>query len=252
MNKISVIILSHNEEGNILDCLESVSFADEIIIVDDYSDDRTEEIVTNLKKDNIRFVKRQLDNDFSAQRNFGLLKAKNEWVLFVDADERVSEALASEILNFQFPISRDISGFYIKRLDVMWGRELKHGEAGNMKLVRLAKKSAGKWKRRVHEVWDIKGVISELKNGLIHYPHSTISEFLKEINRYSTIRAGELYKAGVKVSFLSIIAYPKAKFFVNYFLRLGFLDGIPGLVSAIMMSFHSFLVRAKLWQLNKE
>ena len=253
MNKVSVVILTHNEEGNILDCLESVMFADEIIVIDDYSDDRTEEIIKNLKKSNIKFFKRKLDNDFSKQREFGLLKVKNDWVLFVDADERVSTSLRE---NIQFQISniqfQNINAYYVKRRDIMWGSELKHGETGNMKLVRFAKKSVGKWKGRVHEVWDVKGVTFELKSVLIHYPHPTVREFLKEINTYSTIRAEELHRSGGKVSFISIIIYPKAKFIVNYLLKLGFLDGLPGFVMALMMSFHSFLVRSKLWQLNQK
>ena len=104
MSKLSVIILTKNEENNILDCLESMVFADEIIVVDDYSEDRTEEVVKNLKNDEIKFYKRKLDNDFSAQRNFGLSKAKNDWVLFLDADERVSTSLREEIKDLRSKI----------------------------------------------------------------------------------------------------------------------------------------------------
>ncbi len=252
MTDLSVVILTKNEERNILDSLENVMFADEIIVIDDYSEDRTEEVVKGIKKSKIKFFKRKLDGDFSAQRNFGLAKAISDWILFVDADERVTEALASELTSYILHPTSKVSALYIKRLDIIWGRELMHGETGTMKLVRFAKKSAGKWKGHVHEVWDVKGVTSELKNELIHYPHPTIREFIKEINAYSTIRADELRDSRVEVSFLSIIIYPKAKFFVNYFLKLGFLDGLQGFIVALMMSFHSFLVRAKLWQLNQK
>nr|MBI5455569.1 hypothetical protein [Candidatus Levybacteria bacterium] len=144
------------------------------------------------------------------------------------------------------------NGFYIKRLDVIWGKMLKHGETGNIKLLRLARKKAGVWYGKVHEQWQIDGKISELENSLIHYPHQTIDEFLKEINFYTSIRAKELYEAGVRGSLKDIIVYPKAKFILNYFIRLGFLDGIEGFIFAIFMSFHSFLVRGKLWLLWKQ
>ena len=114
-------------------------------------------------------------------------------------------------------------------------------------MLRLARKKAGAWYGKVHEQWVVEGETDTFENHLIHYPHPTISEFLSEINFYTTIRAKELLEAHEKASVLKIIFYPKAKFIQNYFFRLGFLDGIPGMVQAILMSFHSFLVRAKLW-----
>jgi hypothetical protein len=116
-----------------------------------------------------------------------------------------------------------------------------------MKLLRLARKDSGMWQGKVHEEWIVEGVTDTFENYLIHYPHQTVSEFLTEINLYTTIRAKELFEAQEKASILKIVVYPKAKFVQNYFFRLGFLDGIEGLVQAILMSFHSFLVRAKLW-----
>lgn len=248
MSNLSVVILTKNEENNILDCIETVLGADEIIIVDDYSDDRTLEIIKNLSKKNIKVFRNHLNRDFSKQRNFGLSAAKNDWLLFLDSDERLSEDLFNEI-NSEIEEST-FDGFFIKRRDIIWGRKLTHGETGNIKLLRLARRDDGKWQGKVHEVWDIKGRIGELNNELIHYPHQSISEFLREINLYSSIRAEELKKQGVSVTWLDIILYPKAKFLKNYFLKLGFLDGLPGLVSALMMSFHSFLVRGKLWLLT--
>lgn len=250
MTKLSVVILTRNEENNILDCIETASFADEIIVIDDYSDDRTIEIVKNIKRRNIRVFTNHLNQDFSKQRNFGLSVVKNEWVLFLDADERISEDLAKEI---RASVEEDrYDGFLLRRSDVIWGRKLSHGESADVELLRLARRESGKWKRRVHEVWDVKGRVGKLKNDLIHYPHQSVAEFLHEINVYSSIRAEELKQEGIKPSFLDIIIYPKAKFFLNYFLRLGFLDGIQGLIVALMMSFHSFLVRGKLWLLQNE
>ncbi len=244
---ISAVILTKNEEENIVDCLDTLFWCDEIVVVDDYSEDRTIEIIKNSKS-KIKVFKRALDGDFSAQRNFGLKKAEGEWILFVDADERVSEALISELSTFNFQLST-FNGFYVKRRDFMWRKELKHGETGSIKLLRFAKKDGGEWGGRVHEEWRVKGEIGELKNPLFHYPHQTISEFLREINFYTDIRSMELFEKKIKPNFLSIIAYAKGKFIQDYFIKLGFLDGLPGFIFALMMSFHSFLVRGKVWQL---
>lgn len=249
MKAISAVLLTKNEEKNIEECLKTLSWCDEMVIIDDNSEDRTVELA---KKIGATFYIHSLNNDFSTQRNFGLSKAKNEWVLFVDADERITKDLQDEILlsiSSQNLLKQKMRGFYIKRKDFMWGRELKHGETGNIKLLRLAKKNAGKWEEKVHEKWNIRGKIGELKNPILHYPHQLISEFLKEINFYTDLRAKELYERGEKANILSIILYPKVKFIVNYIFKRGFLDGIFGFIYAIMMSFHSFLVRSKLWLL---
>lgn len=244
---LSIIILTKNEEDSIRECIESVRWCDEVIVIDDYSVDNTMGIA---KKMGANVFTHSLNFDFSMQRNFGLSKAKNEWVLFVDADEKVPEALAYEISNTVFNwtqrIENEYNGFYIKRFDSIWGKELKYGESG-IKLLRLAKKNAGDWVGKVHEEWRIKGKAGVLKNSIIHYPHQTVAEFLREINFYTGVRAQELYAKKIRVYWWSIVAYPISKFIDNYFLKRGFLDGIPGLVLAIIMSCHSFLVRSKLW-----
>jgi len=244
---ISAIILTKNEEKNIVDCLELLGWCNEIIVVDDCSDDRTVELAEKFK---VKIFKRKLDNDFSAQRNFAVSKAGNKWVFFVDADERVPDLLALEII--EKLKKQNFDAYYIERKDVMWGKVLMHGEVGNVKLLRLAKKGKGNWINKVHEEWVVNGKISTLENVLYHYPHQKLSGFLQEINYYTDIRSQELHSEKIKTSSLEIIFYPLGKFIVNYFLKLGFLDGIRGLVLAIVMSFHSFLVRAKLWFLINE
>ncbi len=241
---ISAVILTKNEEKNIVDCLESLSWCDEIIIVDDNSDDRTLEVA---KKMVAKVFTRSLNNIFSAQRNFGLEKASRDWVLFIDADERVSKELKEEIKSKIK--SNNSKGYQIKRTDTIWGRKLKYGETGNIVLLRLARKNNGRWEGKVHEKWKVEGRIDVLKNHLDHYPHPTISEFLSDVNFYTDLRANELFERRARSNFISILFYPVAKFLNNYFLKQGFLDGMQGLVFAIMMSFHSFLVRGKLWYL---
>lgn len=244
---ISAIVLTKNEEKNIRECLESLTWCGEIIVVDDESIDITREIAKEL---GAKVLVHPLEDDFSQQRNYGLEMARGEWVLFIDADERITEDLKKEI--FQSSKSLEASGFYLKRKDYLFGKFLNHGETGNIKLLRLGKRGKGKWQRKVHEIWKIKGRIGELTTPLLHFPHPTVVEFLEEINRYSTLNADEFYRQGVKVGLWQIIAYPLGKFFLNYFFRLGFLDGTPGFILSIMMSFHSFLTRGLLWQGKNE
>lgn len=254
VKKISVVVLTKNEEENIIDCIESLKSFDEIIVIDDYSTDKTPEILKKLSEDNekIKLFKRELDQDFSSQRKFGIEKAKNDWIFFVDADERVTKELENEISDV-FEIDDDkFSGFLIRRIDFMWGRQLSHGETGHIRLLRLFNKHDGKLIGKVHESWETKKMVGRFGSPILHYPHPTISEFLTEINFYTDLRAQELFTAKKKASFFSVILYPKAKFIKNYFIKLGFLDGLPGLIHALLMSFHSFLVRGKLWQLSQK
>lgn len=243
---ISAVVLTRNEEKNIGECLDRLSWCDEVIVVDDNSTDNTAQIA---RKKGAKVISHSLNNDFSATRNFGLAQATGEWILFIDADERVSSALWYEIMQYTNNPSNEYTGFFLKRTDHMWGKKLDYGETGSIKLLRLAKKDSGVWVGKVHENWDIKGKKAVLLNPLSHYPHPMIKDFLREINYYTDIRAKELYEKKVKVSGLSIILFPKAKFILNYFLKRGFQDKLPGLVFAIMMSFHSFLTRGKLWVL---
>lgn len=247
---ISAVVLVKNEEKNIVDCLEGLLFCDEIIIVDDYSTDKTEDLIKKYEKEHpkIQVFKQHLDNNFSKQREFGISKAKNDWIFFVDADERVSKELASEIKE-SATVNSKYDGFLVKRIDYMWGKELKHGETGSIKLLRVFNKTKGNFKGKVHEVWVTNGYVDSLANPLLHYPHESISDFLKEINFYSDLRAKELFESGKKTGFFRIIIYAKGKFVLNYILRAGFLDGTAGMVHAVMMSLHSFLVRGKLWLL---
>lgn len=246
---ISAVVLTKNEEENIAVCLASLSWCNEIVVVDDSSLDKTKQIAKKYKATVVAYTG---EHDFANKRNFGLTKAKGEWVFFVDADERVTHALKQEILRLTSLLQNDkINGFFVKRQDYLWGKPLLHGEQGNGTFLRLAKKGKGLWSGKVHEVWNISGEVGMLENPLIHFPHPSLAEFLSEINHYSTLRAQELYKKGVRANFLSILAYPKAKFIQDYIFKYGFLDGMEGFIVALLMSLHSFLVRGKLWQLSK-
>ena len=243
--KISVIIITKNEQDNIGKCIDSIAWADEIVIIDDYSSDKTIQIAQSR---GARVFKRKLNNDFSLQRNYGLKKAKNNWVLFLDADEIITTSLSKEIVRRLKNISLDVSGFYFKRKDYFVNQWLNYGETSSVKLLRLAKKNSGFWIGKVHEVWETKGETKEFSNPILHYPHKNLTSLYEKINFYTEIRAEELWKKGAKSSLFQIIAYPVGKFFQNYIVRQGYKDKTAGMVIALSMSFHSFLVRVKLWQ----
>ncbi len=256
--KLTAVVLTKNEEKNIERCLKSLDFCDEIIIVDDCSTDKTVEQVHKVCKV-IKSVKysihqRKLNNDFAAQRNFGLSKANNEWILFIDADEEVSKELKKEIVSLLHGSIVKENAFYLRRRDYFWGKELKHGEVSQVRqigLIRLIRRDSGKWMGTVHEVFHTASKVGQINGFLNHYPHPTLKEFINDINYYSSIRAEELFNRGVKTNIFEIIFFPFGKFIYNYFLILGFLDGPAGFTYAFMMSFHSFLVRAKLYQLTR-
>ena len=249
---LSAVLIVKNEEQKVEKAVQSLSFCDEIVIVDDHSNDNTVKIIDRIDP-KAKIVERALNSDFSTQRNFGLSLAKGDWVLFVDADEIVTSELAKEIKNeLRMGNVNGVSGYFIKRKDFFLGRWLNHGETGDIKLLRLARKGTGKWEGKVHERWKITGKTESLQNYLLHYSHNNLNDLTSKISFYSTIRARELLHQGGKSSWLQIIGYPFGKFLLNYFWRLGFLDGMPGLLMAIEMSFHSFLVRSKLYLLTRK
>jgi len=256
---LSAVVLTKNEEKNIERCLKALDFCNEIIVVDDYSTDNTKNQISKIKnqndKLNIKILNNNLNNDFAQQRNFGLLKSSNDWVLFIDADEEVSKELKKEIVSLFHGSIVKTNAFNLRRRDYFWNQELRYGEVKKVReqgIARLVRKNAGTWMGSVHEVFHTAKNIGQLYGFLNHYPHPTLKEFISDVNNYSSIRAEELFKRGVKTNIFEIIFFPFGKFIYNYFLNFGFVDGPAGFTYAFMMSFHSFLVRAKLYQLTRK
>lgn len=240
---ISAIVLTRNDAQTIEKCLASLSWCDEVMVIDDNSKDKTCEIA---KKAGAKVLSHALNDDFAEQRNFALSEARGEWVFFVDSDEVVTPQLGREIKEALKASENPYNGYYFHRIDWWGGRWLRHGETGNVKLLRLAKKDMGRWARPIHEEWRVNGPLSEFANPLEHYPHPDVAQFLAEINQYSTLNARFLKSQGIVEPAWYVVGKPLAKFFMNFIVRRGFLDGTQGAIYAIMMSFHSFLVRAKL------
>lgn len=249
---ITACVLTHNDSGTLDATLKHLQWCTEIIVVDDESDDTSREIA---KRYTSKMFSHPLGDNFAHQRNFALSQASGSWVLFVDADEVVSPELRNEIEGTLRDCEKASSsrgtpqpkGFRIPRRDFLFGKELQFGETATVRLLRLARKGAGEWVGSVHETWHITGEIGDIRHPLFHYPHPTVADFLSSINLYSTLYAEELHSLRIREPSWKILIFPGAKFFVNYFVRMGFRDGMPGAIMAVMMSFHSFLVRAKLW-----
>lgn len=186
--------------------------------------------------------------DYAAARNKLLQQVKTPWALYLDSDEKLAPESLSNIeraLN-----SGNYAGYRLKRVDYFLGQRLQGGETGNVSFVRLAKVAVGRWIRPVHEIWQIKGRVGELTNvEIVHRPHPQISSFLAKIDHYSSIEAQYRHQSGINSTLGHIFFYPLGKFFLNYLVKSGWRDGVPGIIMAIMMSFHSFLTWTKLYLL---
>lgn len=242
---ISAIIIAKDEEKYIRMCLESVKWVDEIIVVDDYSTDKTVDIA---KEYTDKIFGRRLD-DFSDQRNFAIEKAHGEWILSLDADEVVSEKLADEIKTMSDDTLDKYNGFYIPIKHYFFGKEIKYGEWWPSYKKRLFKKGRGRWERPIHEELVVEGRAGYLKGHLQHYAYKNISEFINKTNIYTSM---EVEKGNVSSNVFKILLAPPKVFIYRYILRQGFRDGTYGLIVALLMSFYAFINHAKTWEARRK
>ncbi|HET9529351.1 MAG TPA: glycosyltransferase family 2 protein [Blastocatellia bacterium] len=246
--RISATVITLNEEHNIADALKSLRWADEIIVVDSESTDRTTEIARQFTD---RVFVRPWPG-YSAQKNFAAEQARNEWVFNLDADERVSEDLASEIetiINGPEPVA---SGYEMPRLTCYLGRWIKHsGWYPDYKL-RLYRRDAGSFRGDyVHESVQVSGKVGRLKGEILHFTIRNSSEHHLRLDRYTTLAAEEQIRSGKRESLVSLLFSPVTAFMRSYFFRLGFLDGIPGLAIAYFAAHYVFLKKLKVWEAGR-
>jgi glycosyltransferase involved in cell wall biosynthesis len=186
--------------------------------------------------------------DFSLARNQAMEKAKSDWILFVDSDETVPVALQRQINQ---AIKNPDYNYQLKRQDWFLGGKLRFGETSRIRLTRLIQKGTGQWQGRVHETFRSNLPLKILTVPLQHRRSLSLGQFLERLNRYTSLRAQELFESGKKFSLSQLLFWPGLKFIQNYFFRLGCLDGLPGLALAFFMSLHSLSVRVKLYELEK-
>ena len=243
MPKLTVTVITRNEAANIAAALSSVAWADEIVVVDSESTDDTAAIA---RQQAARVEVRPWPG-YSAQKNFAASLAANDWILSLDADERVSPALAAEIqaLLGSEPAHR---GYRIPRISHYLGRWIRGTDWYPDYQLRLYDRRAGTWNgRRVHESVTLKGESGRLSNDLQHFPYRDISHHLATIDRYTTLAADQMREDGRVPSLAGVVLHPPFAFLRNYLLRGGFKNGGAGFVVSVLNSYYVFLKLAKAW-----
>lgn len=247
MPRISAIVITYNEEKNIQRCLESLSWADEIVVVDSFSQDRTKDIASSFT-DKIFDLEWQ---GFGKQKEIARTKASYDWVLSVDADEVVSEKLREEIKSI-INKNDSLDGYYIPRLSNFLGRWIKHSGWYPDYVLRLFKKDKARFDESlVHEKLILEGKTGFLKNEILHYTDPDISHYLSKMDKYTTLSSQKFLAEGKSVTLFDLLFRPMAIFFKMYLFKSGFLDGWQGLLLASFSCFHVFVKYAKLWHLRK-
>ncbi len=247
MEKISVAIITHNEERNIRDCLESVKWADEIVVVDNGSTDGTIKVCQEYRAR----VYQESWKGFSAQKNSAIEKTTNEWVLSLDADERIGPELRQEIekvLQEEPPVD----GYWIARKNYFLGRWIRYCGWYPDRNLRLFRKSRGRFtERAVHEKVEVQGKTATLIYPLVHETYRSLSDFLIRSDRYSTLAAGEMQRQGRRYRFGNAFFRPPLTFLQMYLLRAGFLEGYWGFLLSVLYSYYTFAKYAKLKDLGQ-
>lgn len=235
--KISAAIITFNEERNIARAMESLRCCDEIVVVDSGSTDRTVELATKLGA-------RVLETSwrgYAGQKNYASEHCSNDWVLSLDADEALSEALEGEIWQIKKNGPR-FDAYTMPRLAQYLGRWILHSGWYPDRKVRLFDRSKARWVGDyVHESVLVEGAVGHLKSNILHFTCSSLSEHLKTMDRYTTLAAEQLVEQRKKIGFQELVANPPWTFFKTYFLRAGFLDGMEGLAIAYMAALYNFL-----------
>jgi len=249
--KLSVVIITLNEEDRIEDALESCTgIADEIVVVDGYSNDRTVEIA---EKYGAKIYKNQFV-DFGSQKNFALDKAENQWVLNLDADERISETLEKEIRQLKQKPGKEIDadGFLIKRKTFYLGRWIKHSGWYPDRKLRLFRKDKSRWQGRIHEGLILEGKTKKIAGDILHFTYRNITDHINRLNRYSYMQAEDIARKKKKLLYLRALLLPPITFIRFYLWKLGILDGLPGLVIALVSSWATAMKYLKAIEMRRE
>ncbi|MBV2166036.1 MAG: glycosyltransferase family 2 protein [Kaistella sp.] len=247
---ISGLIITFNEEKNIQEVLDCFDFCDEIIVVDSFSTDNTVKIASRNRK--VKIIQHRFE-DFTKQRNIALDAAKNDWVLFLDADERITPELRAEIIS-EMNAAEKKDAYYFYRKFYFSGKPIHFSGTQTDKNFRLFRKSKCRYiaEKKVHETLQVNGKIGELRNKLLHYSVNDYESYRKKMIHYGVLKGKELFAKGKKFNVL--IQYLKAafKFFKTYILRLGFLDGKEGFQLSALQTLSVFETYESLKKEQKE
>lgn len=249
MSKISVVVSAYNAEKTLKQCLESVSFADEIIVVDNSSQDKTSEIASLYTS---KIFSRPNHKMLNVNKNFGFSKATHEWILNLDSDEYIDQDLAREIREIISDSSKEIDGYYIPRKNIIFGKWIEHTGWYPDHHLRLFKRGKGKFdEKHVHEKLRVEGRSRYLKGHIIHYNYETILQFLQKLgNVYAPNEAEQKIANGYKFQWQDAIRFPASEFLSRFFARQGYKDGFHGLMLSLLMGFYHLIVFANIWEMQ--
>jgi glycosyltransferase involved in cell wall biosynthesis len=241
-SKISAALIARNESANISEAIKSLSFADQIVVADTGSTDDTVEIAQRLGAEvhSVEF------EGFGKTKNRALDFCRGDWVLFIDADERVTTELADKVLNTAGNESAT-SGFLINRLTYFLGKPVRHSGWYPDYVLRFFKRQNGKFSiNLVHECVEVDGTVGKLEGLLLHYSYRSLDQYLDKLNEYSSLSAKEMFENGKKFNILDLLFRPISTFFKMFVFKAGFLDGLNGFILAVLSSYHVFVKYAKL------
>lgn len=251
MASLSVVIITYNEEVNARDCLESCAFADEIVIVDSFSTDRTVEICQEYTD---RVVQEKW-RGFGRQKNFAIEQAKGPWIFNLDADERITPALGAEIEAITTADALDPAGYFVARQNYFGGRWVRHCGWYPDYNLRLFRKGIG-WfnERAVHESVELvdSARAGYLNNPIEHHTYESVSDFMERLERYTTLAAEEAFKAGKRGSLADLACRPLFTFLKMYLLRKGFLEGSLGFTLSGLYAIYTYVKYAKLREMSQQ
>lgn len=245
---MSAVIIAFNEADRIGDCLASLDFCDEIVVVDSGSTDATRAV---CEAAGARVLHRDFDG-FRSQKDFAVGQARHDWVLCLDADERVSPALRAAILAAQAGGFADAAGYRFARLSEYFGKFLRHGNAYPDRVLRLFDRRRGGWRgtREIHEAASVDGTVRTLPGDLTHHPYRSLAQFLAKTQRYARMMAEHDHARGKRASLARLVLSPWWRFWRGYLFRRGFLDGWHGLVYAYLRANYVRQKTIMLWMLQ--
>jgi len=243
--RLSVTVITLNEEDALRRCLESVAWADEIVVVDAESSDKTVEVARAFT--DAVFVRPW--PGFAAQKNFALDHASGDWVLSLDADEEVTPELRGEIVAVLERPASDVAAYAVARRNIFWGAWVRHGGLYPDWQVRLLRRGRGRFGDvSVHESVRVDGTVVRLVSPLLHRSYRDVADFLARADRYSSLAAADRLRHGPPVSAAELVLRPLGRFLGMYVLRAGFLDGWRGFLLAVLYAYYVFIRSAKVWE----
>ena len=247
MPKLSVTVITRNEAADLGDALATVAWADEIIVVDSQS---TDETVAIARRYTDRVIVREWPG-YIDQKNYASSIAAHDWILSLDADERVTPDLASEIKARLADTPRE-AAYRIPRVTWHLGRWVRTTDWYPDYQLRLYDRRAAQWTgRHVHEAVTVRGATGQLSGELQHYAYRDIADHLETIDRYTTLAARQMQEAGTHASLLQVACHPPLAFLRNYLAHGGIRDGVPGFIISALNAYYVFLKFAKLWELDR-